>query len=713
MIDLETSLEHLSGIGPKMLKRFNRLGLFSVLDLLYYFPKRYEDFSRIISIQKAKSLLLEKEQAGSGLVKRELCIKGRILEIKTKRSPQKKMHLTFALISDQTDSIEAVWFNQPFIKGALKKGKEFVFSGKMEYKEGRRFLSNPVFEAEKDGEFLHLGRIAPVYPETEGLSSKYLRRAIKSVLPLAESLSDFLPKEIKEKEGLLDLSRAISQIHFPESRGLLDRARERLAFDEVFLIQLRLLEIKKKWLSQKAPLMHFEQELIRLLVKSLPFKLTNAQRKAAWEIIGDLSGRTKEGGEGSKERYIAPMNRLLEGDVGSGKTVVAAIAMLLVAKNGFQSAFMVPTEILAIQHYQTLTNLLLDFGVNIALFTHGKNELNKQKEKRGVMVDKIKKGEIDIAVGTHALLQSEIRFSKLGLVVVDEQHRFGIRQRAILRKKSEKANLVPHILSMSATPIPRTLSLALYGDLEISILNEMPPGRQKVATFLVPPQKREATYQFIRKQIGLGRQAFVICPLIEESERLEVRAVTEEYQRLSTKVFPDFKLGLLHGKMKTKEKERIMEDFKKHRFDILVSTAVVEVGVDVPNATVMVIEGAERFGLAQLHQFRGRVGRASFKSYCFLFTETSSAGVIKRLKALVYLDDGFKLAEKDLEIRGPGELYGTRQHGFLDLKMASLADAKMLQRAREAAIWVLGCGVENYPALVEKMKKIEQKSRLE
>lgn len=678
MLDVEkTKIEKIAGIGSKMAKRLKKLGIQTVLDFFYYFPIRYDDFSKVVSIAELKPY-------------QTYCIKARILDIQNQRSPKKGMILTTALLSDKTGSVRAVWYNQPFLTGVLRKGEEFLFAGKTEYGPFGFFLQNPAYE-KAESEAIHTARLVPVYSETEGISSKWLRKKIYSLLPVAEAISDYLPEEVKNSQNLINLNEALSKIHFPRSHQELEEARRRLAFDELFLLQLKMLKIKKEWQKHKAPLINVDVNLIRSLVLKLPFKLTNAQRKAAWEILQDLQ----------KDR---PMNRLLEGDVGSGKTVVAAIAMLAVAKSNHQSAFMAPTEILAIQHYQTLTHLLIDYDISIALLTSGKSELNHKKEKRGELIKKIAKKEVDIVVGTHSLIQSNVKFARLGLAIIDEQHRFGVRQRALLRERGNKANKeVPHLLSMSATPIPRTLSFVLYGDLDLSILDEMPKGRQKVSTHLIPPQKRPDAYQFIENEIKKGRQIFVICPLIEESDKLGVKSAEVEYKKLKEEIFPEFKIGLLHGKMKTKEKEKIMEDFKNKKYDILVSTAVVEVGVDVPNASVMMIEGAERFGLAQLHQFRGRVGRAEHKSYCFLFTETGSQKTLKRLYSLIHLDDGFKLAEKDLELRGPGEFYGTKQHGFLDLKLASLFDKQMILQAKKEAERIIEAGLENYPALGEKI----------
>jgi len=683
-VGLETPLKEVYGVGPKMAKRLEKLGLFSVCDLLYHFPNRYEDFSEIVPIAHLRP---------TSRGEKGVCVKGRVLEIKTERSPKKRLYLTFALISDETGSVQAIWFRQPYISRVLKKGEEAIFAGRLEYGSDGLFLVNPVYEKALGG-MLHTGRIVPVYPETEGVTSKYLRRLVWSVLPSRREMVDFLPAQIRDREQLMELKEALLQIHFPESWQKMEKAKERLAFDELFLIQLKMLLLRTKWQKNRAPKIRFEVNWVQKLVAKLPFKLTNAQRRAAWEIICDLAGGKEGLKEDGKIETVPPMNRLLEGDVGSGKTVVAAIAILVVAHNHFQSVFLAPTEVLAIQHFRNLVKLFEGFQISVALLTQGKKELVQisasgssiEKVEKADLVRLLKEGKVDLVIGTHALLEEEVFFKRLALAVIDEQHRFGVKQRAALCRKSETT---PHLLSMSATPIPRTLSLALYGDLDLSILDEMPKGRQKVVTYLVPPNKRDGAYQFIRKQIKEGHQAFVICPLIEESDRLGVKAAKEEYERLKKEVFSDLRLGLLHGRMKSKEKEEVMGRFQRGELDILVSTAVVEVGVDVPNATVMMIEGAERFGLAQLHQFRGRVGRSEYQSYCLLFTETGSAAVVNRLKALMKIYDGFRLAEKDLEMRGPGELAGVRQHGFWDLRMASLRDAKMIERARRAAKMVL------------------------
>ncbi len=723
MLNLNTPVKNLIGVGPKMAKRLEKLGVENVQDLLFHFPFRYDDFSKVTPIAKIKP--------GT------FCVKGKILEIKNQRTSRRRMFLTHAIIQDDSGSLKAIWFNQPYLARMLKKGSGVVLAGKVEYSKSGLAMQSPTYEEVK-GEQAHVGRIVPVYPETEGLNSKWLRRQILPLLKLADGLKDYLPAEILKRNSLMSLPEALRQIHFPDSMAKAQEAKKRLAFDELFLLQLKMLEARQKWQTFKAPKINLDIDLVKKLVSQLPFKLTNAQRRAAWEILQDLSGQhmahgtsqmeknnkqyaisDKQCAIGDKPQTVSPMNRLLEGDVGSGKTIVAAIAMLVCAKSGFQSILMAPTEVLAQQHFVSISDLLAAFGVRTGLLISAKAATfpDKKNQKRPGIISDIKAGKIDLVIGTQALIAEKMNFKKVGLAVIDEQHRFGVKQRALLRKK---AQTTPHLLSMTATPIPRTLTLALYGDLDLSVIDEMPPGRQKISTHLVKPEKRTAAYKFISDQISQGRQIFVICPLIEESrlrqgyggqaDKLEVKAAETEYKKLHKEIFPQFKIGLLHGKMKSKEKEKIMLNFKAGKLDILVSTAVVEVGVDVPNATVMMIEGAERFGLAQLHQFRGRVGRAEFKSYCFLFCENPSAKTFERLSALVHLYDGFKLAEKDLQIRGPGEVYGVRQHGLADLKMASLMDVKMIKLAREEAGIVVGQGLEKFPRLEVQLR--EYKNRL-
>jgi ATP-dependent DNA helicase RecG len=698
---LSTPVSRLTGVGEKYLKKLHNLGIETVEDLLFYFPRKYNDFSQIIPIN----------QVQLGEIN-TVC--GTIWEVKNRRTPRRKMMLTTAVLGDDTGTIQAVWYNQPYLVESLKPEYKVILSGKVEESYGKVSLQNPVYEIVKDiqdvdkkktsdtsdtfdsSDLTHAGRIVPVYSETEGLTSRWLRYKIKSLLYLVDQIQDSLPLEIKKSQNLLHLQDAIKQIHFPQDHNLLKKAKRRLSFDELFLIQVNHLKQKIDWQKGKGRVIKFDEKLTGKFVKNLPFTLTLDQKKAAWQILQDL-------------QKSIPSNRLLEGEVGSGKTVVAVIAMLSVIKNGFQVAFMAPTEILAQQHYNRISSYLEPFRVKIKLLLGS----TKKKEKEKIIKD-ISLGKVDLVIGTHALIQEGVKFKNLTLAIIDEQHRFGVGQRASLRQVSGDL-YSPHLLTMSATPIPRTLALALYGDLDLSIISQLPPGRQKVITELVKPSQREKAYNFIREQIKKGRQAFVICPLIEESDKLGVKSVTLEYKKLSQKVFPNLKIGMLHGKLKSKEKEKIMKKFVCGDLDILVSTSVVEVGIDVGNATVMVIEGAERFGLAQLHQFRGRVGRSGYQSYCLLFCESGTKKTFARLYALIKSHDGFKLAEADLRIRGPGEIYGIRQHGIPDLKMASLTDIDLISQAREEANKLLqeDPQLKKYPKLVLEMEKFVQVRHLE
>jgi ATP-dependent DNA helicase RecG len=676
MISLDTPVAEVKGIGPQYQERLSRLGIRKVKDLLYHFPRRYSDFSRIVPIAHAHS----------GEV---IAVKGEVKDIANKKTRTRGMVLTEAVIADDSGSLKALWFNQPFLTTAFKKGTRVILAGKFEWQYGTLGLHNPVYErASSDPK--HAGRIVPVYPETEGLSSRWLRARIKPLLFLTKEIGDFLPERVRNRQDLLALSQALHEIHFPSSSNALEKARERLSFDELFLLQLSRLRSKVQLQKEAAPSIKYDQELGPSFVSSLRFELTKAQKKAAWEILRDME-------------KTAPINRLLEGDVGSGKTVVAAFAMLMAVYRGYQAALMCPTEVLAKQHYQRVTELLKHFDVKVSLLISSMKE-----QEKAAVVEQSHNGEAQVVIGTHALIQENLRFKNLGLAVIDEQHRFGVKQRQALRERNA-ADTMPHFLSMSATPIPRTLALTLYGDLDISVIDEMPPGRQKVITRLVPPGKRREAYDSVRAEISKGRQAFVICPIIEETDKLGVNSATQEYEKLSGEVFPELRIGLLHGRMKPAEKDATMAGFVEGRIDLLVSTSVVEVGVDVPNATIMVIEGAERFGLAQLHQFRGRVGRGEHQSYCLLFTESRADLSLKRLRALVNIDDGFKLAQVDLELRGPGELYGTMQHGIPDFKMASLLDAKLIKRTREEAEGIIGQDpdLKTAPLLARRLEEME------
>jgi len=736
-MNLATSIEQISRIGPLYQRKLKKLGIQTVRDLLYHFPHRYEDFSNLIPISQAK--LGEK-----------VCIQGEILDIKNTKTWKKRMFLTQAIIKDNTGAIKVIWFNQPYIINVLKEGGFVCLAGKISLGAATKkslpelYLASPSYEkigkpphqefggGGKFQELTHVGRIVPVYPETEGLSSRWLRYILKPLLlQIKDKIQDPLPEEIREKEEFLPLKEAFWQIHFPDSINLAKKAQARFSFEELFNISLLVLRERLKLKKSRAIKVFLNLEIVKSFINSLPFKLTDGQKKSAWQVLKDLE----------KPR---PMNRLLEGDVGSGKTVVAIIAALNVAKAGYQVAFMAPTEILAKQHFQEVSKFLKNFNLDIGLLTGKEDKFRSKKLKnetieisRQKLLEKVEKGEIDILIGTHALIQDKIRFGNLALVILDEQHRFGIEQRARLcRPASPKlqrgegsggqTKLIPHLLSMTATPIPRTLALTIYGDLDLSLITQLPKGRKKIITKVIPPEERKTAYNFIRKQVKEGRQVFVICPRIEKSTNnesntnlriswAEVKAVKEEYEKLSKKIFPDLKVAMLHGRMKPKEKEEIMKKFKNGKIDILVSTSVVEVGIDVPNATLMMIEGAERFGLAQLHQFRGRVGRADFQSYCFLFTDSPAKKTQQRLRALLKAKDGFKLAEKDLEIRGPGAIDGKRQWGIPDITMASLKDISLVEKTRETAKEILEKDPElkKYPLLKKRLDQFGERIHLE
>jgi len=676
---LSTSIENIPRIGPVYQRKLKRLGIKTVQDLFFHFPRRYEDFSNLIPISKVKI--------------NEICtVYGKILGIETKRTWKRRMFLTESVIEDKTGAIKATWFNQPYLTKTLRKGDNVFLSGKVTISKNGVYLSNPIYEkGDLSSSLTHTGRLIPVYPETAGLSSRWIRYILKPLLTdLQNQINETLPEEIIKEYKLMPVKKALWEIHFPSSVELSQKAQHRFSFEELFYIQLFVLRERNRLNKEKSVSLPIKLKTIQNLVKSLPFKLTDAQKKSAWQILKDL------------ERP-RPMNRLLEGDVGSGKTIVAAMAVLNTVKHGYQAAFMAPTEILSKQHFQEIAKLLQDFKVNIGLLTGKQDQFRSKKLKNQVieisrkkLLEKIADGEMDILIGTHALIQDKVKFGKLGLVVLDEQHRFGVEQRAKLCRKQD---IVPHLLSMTATPIPRTLALTIYGDLDLSLIDELPKGRKKIITQVIKPEERKKTYDFIRKEVKKKRQVFVICPRIEktnDNEQLseaqmswaKVKAVEEEYEKLSKEIFPDLNIGMLHGKMATKEKENIMSAFAKgyggkDRIDILVATSVIEVGIDIPNATVMMIEGAERFGLAQLHQFRGRVGRAKYQSYCLLFTDSHAKKTHQRLKALISSEDGFALAEKDLEIRGPGDFKGARQWGIPDLMMNSLKDISLVENTRE------------------------------
>jgi len=661
-MDLNTPLSALSGVGEKIGARLKIIGLETVNDLLLYFPFRYDDFSKTIAIKN----LVPDEKAN---------ILGQIELLQNRRAHRRRMYITEALISDETESIKVIWFNQPFITKTLKVGDNISLSGKVQDDNGIITMVSPVYEKIGYGKLAHTQGLVPHYHLTENLTQKQIRFLVKQIISIAEKLPDILPEEIRKKLKLLSYSEAIKKINFPNNQLEADEARRRLAFNELFLLQIRSLIIRKEKEKSKAESLEFKAKATQEFVASLPFKLTDDQRKTAWVILKDLE----------KSR---PMTRLLNGDVGSGKTLVAVIAILNTVLNNKQSALLAPTEILAWQHFNTISKLLSAFPIKIALFTNNYRVLNNttnEKISRLEMLKIIKNGEADIIIGTHALLSEDVIFKNLALAIIDEQHRFGVEQRKILTLKSGHPSLTPHLLSMTATPIPRSLALSIFGDLDISFIKQMPSGRQPIMTKIVPETKRQAAYDFIKKEIAKGRQIFVVCPLIEESDFFGAKAVEEEFKKLDKEIFPDLPVAKLHGRLKSKEKEKIMRDFLDKKYKILISTSVIEVGVDIPNASIMLIEGADRFGLAQLHQFRGRVGRGNDQAYCFLFTDSLEEKTKKRLEALEKYNSGFDLAEIDLKLRGSGEIFGLAQSGFPELKIATLFDYALMKEAKEEA----------------------------
>lgn len=692
---LDSPINKIPRITASYVKKLERLGIKTVKDLLFHFPSRYEDYLNKVTIAQA-------------FPPNTVTIEGTVKDIKTTRTWKKKMYVTESLISDDTGTIKVTWFNQPFITESLKKGKQVRLSGKVIESTQGSYLSNPSWEMASRIP-TNTGCLVPVYPETEGLTSRWIRWQIQNIFKYALSLPDPVPEDILKKLYLPSFKKALFQIHFPKNRKEYQFAQKRFAFEEMLLIQIKSLQVRSAWKKETAPSIPFQEKLIKDFVKTLPFSLTNAQRKSAYEILKDME----------KTR---PMNRLLNGDVGSGKTIVATIACLQTIDVGYQATIMAPTEILARQHFEKIAGLLALYPFRIALLTNTYKELSGEKSvKREILLKKIEKNEARLVIGTHSLIQKDIRFHKLALVIVDEQHRFGIAQRAYLQQEAKVINdgikdRIPHFLTMTATPIPRTLALAFFGNLDLSVLNEMPKSRKKIITEIVNSHDRGKIYDFIRQEIKSDRQCFVILPLVEESDALkDLKSSIEEHKRLSEKIFPNLKVGLLHGRMKSKEKEKTMLEFKEKKIDILVSTSVVEVGIDIPNATVMIIEDADRFGLSQLHQFRGRVGRGEYQSYCFLFASAKSSEKNKRLQALSKNHDGFKIAEKDLEIRGPGELFGLRQSGLPDIAMKNLTNVKLIQIAREEAENILrdDPALKNHLLLKQALEKFERRVHFE
>ena len=713
MITLNTTIENITRVGKTTAKRLVAIGLKTVYDLLLYFPFRYEDFRAVTPIVN-----LENGQNAN--------VVGTIGLIQTKRSPRKRLYITEALVNDETETVRVIWFNQPFIAKILREGDRVSLSGKAETASGEALMRSPAYEKLTGGEAVHTQGLVPIYHLTANITQKQVRFMVKQVIPLAGRIKDWLPREIARAQKLIPLADAIKKIHFPADNAEIEQARARLAFNELFFLQLQSLRAKRETRLSRAIPLTFKERETRRFVASLPFTLTAAQKKAAWQIIRDI-GRA------------VPMARLLEGDVGSGKTLVACLAMLNTALNGYQSVLMVPTEILARQHFESISKFL-GGKTNIALLSRSQflisklKFLNNKEITKKIIIEEIKNGNAKIIIGTHALLEEDVLFHDLALAIIDEQHRFGVEQRKLLIKKScecqpseipqslpaqageiRNHKYIPHLLSMTATPIPRSLALALYGDLDLSVIDELPENRKPILTKVVPEEKRSRAYDFIRQEVKKGRQVFVICPLIEMSDKLGVKSAKNEFEKLNRSVFPDLKIGLLHGRLKAKSKEAVMSQFLAGELDILVSTSVVEVGVDVPNASIMMIEGTERFGLAQLHQFRGRVGRSEHQSYCFLFTESGAEKTLRRLNALVDCHDGFALARLDLKFRGPGEAYGTAQKGFPELKIATLFDYDLMRRARLEAEKIVNrdASLGKWPELKKRLDLYLGRTRLD
>lgn len=661
-MELTTPLYTLTGIGSSLTIKLKRLDLNTISDLIYHFPFRYDDFSKV-------------SKGSEATIGETVTLQGEIWSIKNIYTRFGKV-LTQAIFNDGTSPITLTWFNQSWLAKQIQVGDKLQISGKLTKYKSKLSIMAPQWEKISDSlPTLHTGRLVPVYPETANLTSKWFRGKINQILPeILDKIQDPLPDDVRN--GMISLTLAIQKIHLPDSEDDIEKAKDRLGFDELFYVSLATQKIRLAWEKKPLiqPLVTHENDLNHF-VKRLPFKLTNAQNKVLDEIISDL-------------KKTQPMNRLIQGEVGSGKTVVATIAAYIIHLNDLRTLFMAPTEILAFQHYSTISNLLKPYGIKVGIYTGSRKDAE----------------DCDVTIGTHALLFKKLPTENVGLIIIDEQQRFGVEQRTLLRSRAK----LPHFLTMTATPIPRTVALTLYGDLDLSVISEMPKGRPVIKTYLVPEAKRQDGYKFIEKRIKSGDQTYIITPLIEPSETLTtVKAAKVEYERLK-KVFPTLTLGLLHGRMKAKDKEQVLKDFRAGSIHILVSTSVVEVGMDIPNATIIVIEGAERFGLAQLHQLRGRVGRGTKLSYCLLYTSDASRNEARRLKYLETTFDGLKLAELDLKIRGSGDLFGVRQSGRFEFKIATLTDIQLVEKTRQKATNLLDLdpSLDKHPLIKARLESL-------
>jgi len=699
-MNFDTPINIISGVGQYYQAKLEKLGIKTVRDLFFHFPKRYEDFSNFKNIEDIE-------------IGEIATITGKIADIKTIRTWKRKMFITEAIIEDETDSLRAIWFNQPYISNTLKIGNLVSLAGKIAENEKGVYLSNPSYEKIYDidnMEHRETGGLIPVYAETAGLTSRGIRFLLKKIWSDVEFPNDPLPDNLREQFDLPELKNSLEQIHFPSSIEQSEIAQKRFSFEDLFMLELLVLKERSKLKKEKSFKIKTNMDILKDFADSLEFQFTLAQRRAILEILRDLA-------------KPEPMNRLLEGDVGSGKTIVAAIAALVTIKNGFQVAFMTPTEILSQQHFRTLSNIFKKFEINIGLLTSSGAQISwanlESKATKKEISKNCESGKLDIIIGTHSLISKNLKFKNLGLIIIDEQHRFGVEQRASLINSNKKEGFAPHLLSMTATPIPRTLALTIWGDLNISLINEMPADRKPIITKVVAHENRSKAYTFIRSEIKKGRQVFVICPLIAPTNDdnkspapllWERKSATQEYEKLKKQIFPDLRISMLHGRMPAKEKEKIMKDFSQGEIDILVSTSVIEVGIDIPNATIMMIEGADRFGLAQLYQFRGRVGRGPHQSYCMLFTESNTQTANDRLDAIVKAKNSFELAEKDLQIRGPGDFLGLRQSGIPDYLMNALKNLNLVQSARDEAEKILKLDPElkKYPLLKKQLSQFKQ-----
>ena len=669
---LDESVQYLKGVGPSRVKQLEKLGINTVKDLLTHFPREYEDRSNIRKICEFE-------------VNEEVVFVAKIATNPQIRRKGRGFSLTYFYASDDTGRIRISIFNQPYLKDKLQVDKEFAFYGKVQESKGNLEIVNPVLVDVEN--INNITGLYPIYPLTSGIKNGYIAKLISTLLENKYALPEILSTELRKKYELCEINYALEQIHRPDSMDAVEQARKRLIFEELFLLQLALLSIRNKNFEEKQGIVFRDTNYDEFL-SILPFELTNAQNRVLQEIVKDM-GSTKA------------MNRLVQGDVGSGKTIVAAIAMYIAVKNGYQATLMAPTTILANQHYEELKKYFNKFNMSVELLTGSTTPKNKK-----IILEKLKAGEIDVLIGTNALVSDNVEFKNAGLVITDEQHRFGVKQRMKLNAKGDNAD----VLVMTATPIPRTLALMVYSDLDMSIIDELPKGRIPIKTYVVNENLEQRVDNFIAKQIELGRQAYVVCPLIEQNEELDLADATNVYERYKNEVFPEYSVGFLHGKMKKKEKEQIMQEFKDNKIHIIVSTTVIEVGVNVPNASLMVIENADRFGLATLHQLRGRVGRSSYESYCVLKTKNMGKECRERLGIMVKSNNGFEIAEKDLEIRGPGDFFGIRQHGLPEFKLANLLkDVKLLKLSNDAAKEIL----DKDPKLELKENKVLKKELFE